>query len=60
VPADRNGPYGRIHATVEPPAALRPTWDDRKTDTLAMAGIDVDRVVAACEGLAFQAHRITA
>ena len=60
VPADRNGPYGRIHATVEPPASLRPKWADRKTDTLAMAGIDVDRVVAACEGLAFHAHRITA
>ena len=60
VPADRNGPYGSIHTTVEPPAALRPKWEDRKTDTLAMAGIDVDRVVAACERLAFQGHRITA
>ncbi|MFM7293055.1 MAG: lipopolysaccharide heptosyltransferase I [Planctomycetia bacterium] len=60
VPADRNGPYGRIHATVEPPAELRPKWEDRKTDTLAMAGIEVDRVVAACERLAFHGHRITA
>lgn len=60
VPADRNGPYGSIHTTVEPPASLRPTWDDRKTDRLAMAGIDVDRVVAACERLAFHGHRITA
>jgi ADP-heptose:LPS heptosyltransferase len=60
VPADRNGPYGRIHTTVEPPAALRPKWDDRKTDTHAMAGIDVGRVVAACERLAFHDQRITA
>jgi ADP-heptose:LPS heptosyltransferase len=48
VPADRNGPYGAGHATVEPPADLRPAWERRKTDTQAMAGIDVDRVVAAC------------
>jgi heptosyltransferase-1 len=51
VPADRNGPYGTGHSAVEPPAALRPTWNDRKTDALAMGGIDVDRVVAACERL---------
>ena len=60
VPADRNGPYGSMHTTIEPPASLRPTWDDRKTDTLAMAGIDVDRVVTACERLALHGHRITA
>jgi heptosyltransferase-1 len=47
VPADRNGPYGPCHVTVEPPAALRPAWADRKTDMLAMAGIDVESVVAA-------------
>jgi heptosyltransferase-1 len=47
VPATRNGPYGSSHAVVEPPAGLRPDWRDRKTDTLAMAGIDADRVLAA-------------
>jgi lipopolysaccharide heptosyltransferase I len=47
VPADRNGPYGAGHVTVEPPAALRPAWADRKTDMLAMAGIDVESVAAA-------------
>jgi hypothetical protein len=36
---------------VEPPAALRPAWDDRKTDTLAMAGIEVDAVLAATKNL---------
>lgn len=51
VPADRNGPYGPGHTTVEPPAELRPPWEERKTDTRAMAGIDVDRVVAACSRL---------
>ena len=51
VPADRNGPYGRQHACVEPPESMRPAWEDRKTDTLAMTGIDVDRVVAAAEQL---------
>lgn len=51
VPAERNGPYGPQHASVEPPAALRPAWDDRKTDTLSMAGIEVERVVAAAEAL---------
>jgi len=51
VPAERNGPYGAGHAAVEPPATLRPEWRDRKTDTLAMAGIDVDRVLAACDRL---------
>jgi ADP-heptose:LPS heptosyltransferase len=48
VPADRNGPYGPGHTTVEPPADMRPAWENRKTDTQAMLGIDVDRVVAAC------------
>ena len=47
VPAERNGPYGAGHVTVEPPAALRPAWQDRKTDRLAMAGIDVESVVTA-------------
>ena len=51
VPASRNGPYGPQHACIEPPPALRPAWDDRKTDTRAMAGIDVERVVAAAEAL---------
>ena len=49
VPAARNGPYGSQHICVEPPAAMRPAWDDRKTDTVSMAAIDVDRVVAAAE-----------
>jgi len=49
VPASRNGPYGRGHVSVEPPADLRPAWAERKTDTAAMAAIDVDRVVAATE-----------
>lgn len=49
VPAGRNGPYGERHVCVEPPAAARPAWDDRKTDRLSMAAIDVDRVVAAAE-----------
>ena len=48
VPADRNGPYGAGHTTVEPPPDFRPRWENRKTDTKSMAGIDVDRVVAAC------------
>jgi len=56
VPADRNGPYGSIHTTVEPAAGLRPRWEDRKTDALAMAGIDIDRVVAACERLLARAQ----
>ena len=47
VPAKRNGPYGPQHQAVEPPASLRPAWEDRKTDTVAMAAIDVDRVVSA-------------
>ncbi|MFM8891641.1 MAG: glycosyltransferase family 9 protein, partial [Planctomycetia bacterium] len=56
VPSDRNGPYGSIHACIEPPAALRPAWRDRKTDTRAMAGIETDRVLAACDGLLARAE----
>ncbi len=51
VPARRNGPYGEQHVCVEPPAAARPAWDDRKTDTGSMAAIEVDRVVSAAEKL---------
>jgi len=51
VPAGRNGPYGPQHISVEPPEAFRPAWDDRKTDTAAMAAIDVDSVLAAAETL---------
>jgi heptosyltransferase-1 len=51
VPASRNGPYGSQHICVEPPEAMRPKWDDRKTDTVSMAGIEVERVVAAVEDL---------
>ena len=51
VPAARNGPYGPEHVCVEPPDAVRPSWDDRKTDTQAMAAIEVDAVVAATEQL---------
>ncbi len=51
VPASRNGPYGPQHVCVEPPAALRPAWNDRKTDSGSMAGIDVERVVAAADSL---------
>jgi heptosyltransferase I len=47
VPAKRNGPYGPGHRTVEPPAALRPAWEHRKTDRVAMEAIDVESVVAA-------------
>jgi len=47
VPAKRNGPYGPGHRTVEPPATLRPAWEDRKTDRVAMEAIDVESVVAA-------------
>ncbi len=57
VPAERNGPYGQQHVCVEPPAAARPAWDDRKTDSLSMAAIEVDRVVAAAGSLL---HRSTA
>jgi len=51
VPAARNGPYGSQHICVEPPVGLRPRWDDRKTDTISMAGIEVERVAAAVEQL---------
>lgn len=47
VPASRNGPYGAGHESVEPPAAFRPPWEDRKSDTGAMAAIDVESVLAA-------------
>lgn len=47
VPATRNGPYGRQHVTVEPPPDVRPRWEDRKTDTQAMAAISVEAVLAA-------------
>jgi heptosyltransferase-1 len=51
VPGSRNGPYGRQHVCVEPPIALRPAWDDRKTDMLSMQGIEVDAVLAATKNL---------
>jgi ADP-heptose:LPS heptosyltransferase len=51
VPATRNGPWGAGHTTVEPPAAARPPWRERKTDTRSMAAIDVDAVVTAAEAL---------
>ena len=51
VPALRNGPWGTGHVTVEPPAAARPPWRDRKADTRSMAAIDVDAVVAAATTL---------
>lgn len=47
VPASRNGPYGSIHAAVEPPADVRPPWPERKTDTRSMLAIDADDVLAA-------------
>jgi lipopolysaccharide heptosyltransferase I len=48
VPASRNGPYGGIHAVVEPPVGVRPAWERRKADTVSMTAIDVDRVLKAC------------
>jgi heptosyltransferase-1 len=48
VPASRNGPYGGIHAVVEPPDSVRPAWDERKSDCVSMAAIEVDAVLAAC------------
>jgi lipopolysaccharide heptosyltransferase I len=56
VAGSRNGPYGRQHVCVEPPAALRPAWSDRKADTLAMAGIEVDAVLAATQSLLSRAQ----
>lgn len=47
VPAARNGPYGSIHASVEPPPRLRPPWQRRKTDTRSMIAIEADDVLAA-------------
>jgi heptosyltransferase-1 len=60
VPAERNGPYGPQHVCVEPPAAARPAWDDRKTDTTSMATIDVKDVVAAAETVLHRAAAIMA
>jgi heptosyltransferase-1 len=51
VPGSRNGPYGRQHVCVEPPASLRPAWEARKTDTLSMQGIEVEAVLAATASL---------
>lgn len=51
VPATRNGPWGAGHVTVEPPAAARPPWHERKTDTRSMAAIDVDAVMGAATAL---------
>jgi heptosyltransferase-1 len=51
VPATRNGPWGEGHATVEPPAAARPPWHERKTDSRSMAAIDVDAVGDAATAL---------
>lgn len=56
VPAARNGPYGRQHVCVEPPAALRPAWADRKTDTASMSGIEVDAVLTAAGTLLARAQ----
>ena len=55
VPASRNGPYGPGHITVEPPPDIRPRWEDRKTDTQAMAAISVEQVLAAVGTLVGQA-----
>jgi lipopolysaccharide heptosyltransferase I len=56
VPATRNGPYGPGHVSVEPPAALRPQWDDRKHDKASMAGITVEQVLAATNSLLARAQ----
>jgi ADP-heptose:LPS heptosyltransferase len=56
VPATRNGPYGTGHVSVEPPAALRPQWDDRKHDKASMAGITVEQVLAATNSLLARAQ----
>ncbi len=47
VPAKRNGPYGSMHRVVEPPVSVRPAWENRKTDRVAMEAIDVESVVTA-------------
>jgi len=57
VPAARNGPYGAGHVCLEPPAALRPRWEDRKTDLRSMAGIEVADVLGAAESLLARAQR---
>ena len=51
VPATRNGPYGPQHLCIEPPAEVRPAWQDRKRDTRSMRAIDAERVVAAASQL---------
>ena len=51
VPAARNGPYGPQHMSVEPPAVLRPKWEDRKRDTFSMTAIPVAQVLAAADAL---------
>jgi heptosyltransferase-1 len=56
VPASRNGPYGSQHVCVEPPAAIRPSWDDRKTDRDSMAAIEVESVLAAATRLLARAR----
>lgn len=56
VAGSRNGPYGRGNVCVEPPAALRPAWSDRKDDALAMGGIEVDAVLAATQSLLSRAQ----
>ena len=56
VPAALNGPYGPAHVCVEPPPVLRPKWDDRKHDTVAMNAITVDAVVAAADSLLARAR----
>lgn len=53
VPASRNGPYGRIHATVEPPPGVRPRWEHRKSDTRSMLAIEVEDVLAAASRLLY-------
>jgi len=56
VPAARNGPYGPHHACVEPPAVLRPAWEDRKRDTFSMTAITVEQVLAAADALLARAQ----
>lgn len=56
VPASRNGPWGSIHATVEPPRGMRPPWSRRKTDSRSMLAIDVDDVLAAANRLLLRSH----
>jgi len=60
VPAQRNGPWGEGHATVEPPPDVRPPWRERKTDTRAMAAIGADAVVAAVAAVLRRTRRLRA